>query len=78
MTLVQCTTLCSFYLQDYLVTHFDQIYSTAFISLVFELIASLISGMVMEKFGIRTSFFVFYCAAALGGILMLSYGLDNP
>ena len=77
MIFVQGMTVFSFFLLVYLVTHFDQIYSTAFISLVFEFIAAFISGMVIEKFGTRISFIVFYGFAALGGILMLSYGLNN-
>jgi len=77
MTLVQCTTLFTYYLLSYLVTHFDQIYSTAFYGAVFELIATFISGVILQKLGSRKSLLLFYSCAALGGVLLLSYGLDN-
>jgi len=77
MTLVQCTTLFTYYLLAYLVTHFDQIYSTAFYGAVFESIATFISGMIMYKLGARKALLLFYSCAALGGILLLTYGLDH-
>ena len=77
MTSVQITSLFNFHLLSYLTNHFEQVYLTAIMSISSDFFSIFISGMILEKFGTKTSLFICYLLAAIGGILMLSYGLDH-
>lgn len=42
-----------------------------------EFVAYLIAGYVLEKLGAKISLMTCYTIAGVGGVLMLTYGLDN-
>lgn len=77
MTLVQITCLFNFHLLAYLTNMFEQVYVTGIMSVSSEFVAYLIAGYVLERLGAKVSLMTCYTIAGIGGILMLSYGLDH-
>ena len=78
MVSVQMTSLFNLHLLSYLVNRFEQVYLTAVMSMSSDIVSIFISGILIEKFGARISLFVTYLIAGIGGILLLTYGLDHP
>ena len=54
---------------------FDQIFLSAIAAQVSELSATVFSGIVFEKFGVRPALSVSFALSAVGGIVMYNYGL---
>lgn len=77
MTLVQITCLFNFHLLAYLTNLFEQVYVTGIMAVSSEFVAYLIAGYVLEKLGAKVSLMTCYSIAGVGGILMLTYGLQN-
>ena len=77
MTSVQITSLFNIHLLSYLTNHFEQVYLTAIMSVSSDFFSIFISGYILERFGTKVSLFICYLFAAMGGILMLAYGLDH-
>ena len=50
---------------------------TALLSSSSEIVAYIVSGLFFEKFGVRCSYLVSLLIAALGGMLILFYGLAH-
>lgn len=77
MTMVQITCLFNFHLLAYLTNLFEQVYVTGIMSVSSEFVAYLIAGCVLEKLGAKASLMTCYSIAGIGGILMLTYGLNH-
>jgi len=78
MTFVQLCCLFNFNLLNYLTNRFEQVYLTGVMSLSSEIGAIFFAGALLTKVGTRLSLVTCYCASGIGGILMLTYGLQNP
>ena len=70
-------SIFNFYMLMYLVNSFKQVYMTALMLGIADLLAYLTGGLLVAKIGIKTSFFVFLLIGTLSGVLMLCYGLQN-
>ena len=77
MVSVQTTSLFNLTLLSYLTNRFEQVYLTAIMSISSDIISIFISGVLIEKFGVRISLFLTYLIAGIGGVLLLTYGLDH-
>lgn len=77
MVCVWLITVFDFYLISFLVNTFDQIFMSAIAAAVSELFAQAIGGYAYERVGVRTSMCVSYAMAAVGGFVMLFYGLQH-
>ena len=77
MTCVQLCCLFNFNLLNYLTNRFEQVYLTGVMSLSSELASIFFAGLLLEKLGTRLSLVTCYLTSAIGGILMLAYGLNN-
>ena len=64
-------------LLTYLTTMFEQVYFTGLLSAVSELLAYIASGTAFEKLGVRKTYLIAFGIAILGGILIITYGLEH-
>ena len=77
MMFVWLSTIFNFYLNVFLMNTFKQVYSSSLWGAISDQVATLISGLVMNKLGIRISLSAFFITASLGGVLMIAYGLGH-
>ena len=77
MVLVWLITVFDFYLIGFLVNTFDQIFYSAIAAGLSEFVAQAFGGYIYEVLGVQKSMCVSYIIAALGGFVMLVYGLDH-
>ena len=77
MVLVWLITVFDFYLISFLVNTFDQIFLSCIASGVSEFVAQAAGGVLYEKIGARTSLCISFTISAVGGLMMLFYGLAH-
>jgi len=77
MVFVWLITVFDFYLISFLVNTFDQIYYSSIASGVSEFVAQAFGGIIFERIGVRKSLCISYIIAAIGGFLMMTYGLNH-
>ena len=77
MSLVWLTASFGYYLIATLINMFDDPYETALTSAGSEMLAYLISGLFYERIGVKTSLILSYAISTVGGIAILSWGLQN-
>ena len=77
MSIVWLTTSFGYYLLLSLVNTFDNVYETAVIGSIAEVVAYAVSGLFYEKIGVKLSLVLAFAISTLGGILILAYGLDH-
>lgn len=75
MTFVQVTCLFNFNLLNYLTNMFEQVYLTGVMSISSEIVSIFFAGFLLEKLGTKISLIVCFLVSAVGGVLMLTYGL---
>ena len=75
MSFVWLATSFCFYLIQMLSNTFEDIYVTGIISGVSEFIGYVIAGLVYERIGVKYSFIIAFLISALGGVLILAWGL---
>ena len=67
----------NYYLLLYLLNTFEMIYLSAIGNAVSDLIGYAIGGYIFNVCELKMSLFLPFLVSAIGGILLLSYGLDN-
>ena len=77
MCLVWLITSFNYYLIQFLVNTFDQIYTTAIFSSCSEMVGIVAGGALYERLGIKGSFSLSFGLAVLGACLLLAYGLNH-
>ena len=60
-----------------MVNQFDQVYLTGVMSISSEIVSIFFAGFLLNKAGTKVSLVVCYLIGAVGGFLMLLYGLDH-
>ena len=75
--LVSMLLTFNYHMLSYLTTLFKQVYLTALLSMVSELIAYIASGFVFEKLGIVKTYLICCLIALVGGVAIIVYGLDH-
>ena len=71
--------VCSFnfYLVMYLANTFEQVYVTALFLSFADIVAYVIGGILVKKFGAKFTLTYSFMISTIGGILVLSYGLQH-
>lgn len=77
MTLVWLATSFGYYLILTLVNTFDDVYEVAITNNVSEILAYFLSGLFYERIGVKLSLIVSFVISALGGGLLLVWGLGH-
>ena len=77
MTGIQVLILFDYVLLTYLTNLFEQVYLTGLLSYSSEIGSCFASGPMFEKLGVRKTYMISLGIATLGGILIITYGLDN-
>ena len=67
----------NWYLVQFLVNTFDEVYLSAIGSSVSDIIGYLFGGVLFYKFGTKASLFISFAISTIGGIAILCYGVDN-
>ena len=67
----------NYYLIMFLVNSFEQVYFIALMISVAELVAFVISGCLVDKIGVKSTFLFAFILTTLAGILILCYGLKH-
>ena len=77
MAVIQVLIYFNYMLLTYLTNMFEQIYLTGLCSAASEIGAYIFSGTLYEKLGVRRTYLISLSIATLGGILIITYGLDH-
>jgi len=77
MSTIWLATSFGFFLILSLINTFEKVYLSALTSSFSEVCGYTISGLVYEKIGIKQSFLIAFAISAFGGILILTWGLQN-
>ena len=77
MSFVWLSTSFCYYLILMLTNTFDDVYVTGLTNGSAEVIAYFISGLVYERIGVKLSLFISFLISAIGGVLILAFGLDE-
>ena len=77
MCLIWLATSFGYYLILMLVNTFDNVYPTALTSAGSEMVGYIVSGLFFEKIGVKRSLVLSLSISTLGGILILSWGLQH-
>jgi len=77
MACVWLITSFNYYLIQFLVNTFDQIYTTAVFSSVSEMVGIVAGGAFYTNLGIKSSLSLSFSLALFGAILILLYGLQH-
>ena len=77
MSLVWLACSFGYYLILSLTNTFSKIYITAYTSSISEIVAYAVGGLLFQKCGVKKSLVLTFSISALGGLLILFWGLDN-
>lgn len=77
MSIVWLSTSFGYYLILTLVNTFDKVYISAFSSSFSEMAAYVISGIFYQKVGVKLSLTLAFAISAVGGLLILTWGLNH-
>ena len=77
MSMVWLSTSFGYYLILTLINTFDDVYISALTSSFSEMVAYVVSGLFYEKIGVKLSLILSFLVSTLGGILILSWGLQH-
>lgn len=77
MTYVWLATSFNYYLIQFLINTFEQIYFTAIFSSISEVAGLIIGGCLVSKLGMKASLSISFGFAFFGSLLLLVYGLSN-
>ena len=67
----------NYWLINFLVNTFDQVYTSALASSVSDFTATLLGAYVYHLIGARISFSGFFLWSCIGGIIIIAYGLNH-
>ena len=77
MMCVWLITSFNYYLIQFLINTFDQIYTTAIFSSVSEMIGIVAGGIFYNRLGVKGSFSLSFSVALVGAFLIITYGLAH-
>ena len=77
MSLLYLTTAFGYYLILSLVNTFEDEYLTGLLCAATEMLSYILAGLFFEKVGVKLSMTLAFATATIGGILILSYGLNQ-
>ena len=77
MALVSLIIKCNFYMVQYLINTFEQVFLVAVCSSISEFVAQAAGGILYEKIGVKTAMFQSLLVSSLGGLLIILIGLQN-
>ena len=77
LSLAWTVTVFNWYLVQFLVNTFDEVYLSAIGSAVSDIIGYTFGGILFYRFGIQASLMISFAVATLGGVAILLYGVDN-
>jgi len=65
----------NYWLINFLVNTFDQVYTSALASSLSDFLATGLGAIIYAKIGARLSFSGFFIMSCIGGIIIIAYGL---
>lgn len=77
MSFVWLTTSFNFYLIQFLLTSFDQVYVSTIFSCLSDIIGYGSGGILFKYMGIRKTQILGFSIASLGGVIILIFGLKH-
>ena len=77
MSMIQIFIYFNYMLLTFLTTMFEQVYFTGILSACSEIVAYIASGTLYERLGVRRTYLISLGISVLGGILIITYGLDH-
>jgi len=77
MTLFWLTTSFNFYLIQFLLTSFEQVYLTTIYSCASDMLAYVSAALVFKCLGVKKSQLLGFTIASLGGVIILIFGLSH-
>ncbi len=77
MVIAQVSATSNFFLLSYLANLFSQVYLTAVSAALAECLGYVLSGWLLQKFGLRHSFIISSALGALGGLSIVFFGLEH-
>lgn len=77
MAIIWAVGSFNFYLMTFLANTFEQVYLTALCLSLADIFGYLISGILVQKIGAKSTLFMSQLTASLGGLLILTYGLQH-
>ena len=77
MTVVWAVVSFNFYLITFLANTFEQVYVTALCLSLADIFGYIINGILGKKIGAKKTLFLSQLTAAIGGFLILVYGLQH-
>ena len=77
MTCVWLITSFNFYLIQFLINKFEQVYTTAILNSISEILGIISGGIMYNNLRVRGSLFLSYTFAFTGSVLILTYGLHH-
>ena len=78
MTFIWLSTSFNFYLIQFLINTFEQVYLSAIGSAASEVLAYVFAGALYQMVGLKASLFLSFGIAFSGGCSLLSFGLAHP
>ena len=67
----------NYYLIMFLVNSFEQVFFIAIMIGIAEIVAFAISGCLLDKIGVKSTFLVSFTLTTFAGMLILIYGLEH-
>ena len=77
MSIVWLATVFGYYLILSLINTFDKVYVSGLTSSVSEMIGYVVSGLVYERIGVKLTLIISFSISAVGGVLILAWGLQH-
>ena len=71
------TTSFDYYLIQFLVNTFDQVYISAIASSISDILSYIFGGYIYSQLGTRATLALSYGLSTLGGLVILAYGLQH-
>jgi len=78
MTFIWLSTSFNFYLIQFLINTFEQVYLSAIGSATSEILAYVFAGALYQLVGLKSSLFISFGIAFSGGCALLTNGLNHP
>ena len=77
MSFIWLSVSFNWYLLQFLVNTFENIYATGLGASASDIVAYALSGLIYEKLGIKLTIAICYASSTIGGLIILFYGLSH-
>ena len=77
MTVIWLTSSLDFYMINFLVNTFEEVYLCALASSIADFLAESLSAVIYPRLKARMSYFSYFTSSTIGGIIILAYGLHH-